>query len=230
MQHRVRDLLVRQRTQAINALRSHLAELGIVAAQGYDGVKALLSVVADTSDARLPENARASLSALVARISSCQAEIAAIDKRLIVQHRKSDDCKRLETIPGIGVLGASAIVATVPDASIFKTGRHFAAWIGMVPREDSTGGKQRLGPIRKQGDRYLRRILVVGAFAVLKQARTHPEKYPWLTQLLAREPAKVAAVALANKMARVAWAVLANRRNLPCATDRCDTCVVKGRR
>ncbi len=208
MQHRVRDLLVRQRTQAINALRSHLAELGIVAAQGYDGVKALLSVVADTSDARLPENARASLSALVAQISSCQA---AIDKRLLVQHRKSDDCKRLQTVPGIGVLGASAIVATVPDASIFQTGRDFAAWIGIVSREDSTGGKQRLGRISKQGDRYLRRLLVFGAFAVLKQARTHPEKYPWLTQLLARKPAKVAAVALANKMARVAWAVLTNK-------------------
>lgn len=207
MQHRVRDLLVRQRTQAINALRSHLAELGIVAAQGYDGLKMLLAIIGDSSDARLPENARASLSALVAQISSCQAEIGAIEKRLLAQHRKNADSKRLETIPGIGVLGASAIVATVPDASIFKKERDFAAWIGIVSREDSTGGKQRLGPISKQGDRYLRRILVVGAFAVIKQARAHPEKYPWLTQLLARKPAKVAAVALANKMARVAWVV-----------------------
>ena len=103
------------------------------------------------------------------------------------------------TNKGIGILGASAIVATVPDASIFKTGRNFAAWIGIVSREDSTGGKQRLGPISKQGDRYLRRILIVGAFAVIKQARAHPEKYPWLTQLLARKPAKVAAVALATR-------------------------------
>jgi len=211
MQHRVRDLLVRQRTQAINALRSHLAELGIVAAQGYDGLKMLLAIIGDSSDARLPENARASLSALVAQISSCQAEIGAIEKRLFAQHRKNADSKRLETIPGIGVLGASAIVATVPDASIFKKGRDFAAWIGIVSREDSTGGKQRLGPISKQGDRYLRRILVVGAFAVIKQARAHPEKYPWLTQLLARKPAKVAAVALANKMARVAWVVLTKK-------------------
>ncbi len=193
---------MRQRTQAINALRSHLAELGIVAAQGY---------VANSSDARLPEDARASLSALVVQISSCQAEIGAIEKRLLAQHRKNADSKRLETIPGIGVLGASAIVATVPDASIFKKGRDFAAWIGIVSREDSTGGKQRLGPISKQGDRCLRRILVVGAFAVLKQARAHPEKYPWLTQLLARKPAKVAAVAVANKMARIAWAVLTKK-------------------
>jgi len=188
-----------------------LAELGIVAAQGYDGLKMLLAIIADNSDARLPENARASLSALVAQIASCQAEIGAIEKRLLTQHRKNADSKRLETIPGIGVLGASAIVATVPDASIFKTGRDFAAWIGIVSREDSTGGKQRLGPISKQGDRYLRRILVVGAFAVIKQARAHPQKYPWLTQLLTRKPAKVAAVALANKMARIAWAVLTKK-------------------
>lgn len=211
MQHRVRDLLVRQRTQAINGLRSHLAELGIVAAQGYDGLKMLLAIIADCSDARLPDDARASLSALVAQISSCQVEIGAIEKRLLAQHRKNEDSKLLETIPGIGVLGASAIVATVPDASIFKTGRDFAAWIGIVSREDSTGGKQRLGPISKQGDRYLRRILVVGAFAVIRQARAHPEKYPWLTQLLARKPAKVAAVALANKTARIAWAVLTKK-------------------
>jgi len=211
MQHRVRDLLIRQRTQAINALRSHLAELGIVAAQGYEGLRVLLAIVADASDTRLPEDARASLSALVAQIASCQAEIGTIDKRLLAQHRKNVDSKRLETIPGIGFLGASAIVATVPDATIFKKGRHFAAWIGIVSREDSTGGKQRLGPISKQGDRYLRRILVTGAFAVLKQARAHPEKYPWVAQLLARKPAKVVALALANKMARVAWAVLTKK-------------------
>jgi transposase len=211
MQHRARDLLVRQRTQGINALRSHLAELGIVAAQGYDGLKILLSVIADGSDARVPENARVSLSALVAQIASCQAEIGAMEKRLLAQHRGCDDSKRLKTIPSIGVIGASAIVATVPDASIFKTGRDFAAWIGVVPREDSTGGKQRLGHISKQGDRYLRRLLIVGAFAVLRQARAHPEKYPWVAQLLARKPAKVVAVALANKTARIAWAVLTKK-------------------
>jgi transposase len=154
-----------------------------------------------------------SLLALVAQIASCQAEIGTIEKRLLAQHRKNVDGKRLETIPGIGVLGASAIVATVPDASIFKTGRDFAAWIGIVSREDSTGGKQRLGPISKQGDRYLQRILLAWAFAVIKQARTHPEKYPWLTQLLARKPAKVAAVALANKIARIAWAVLTKKES-----------------
>jgi transposase len=117
--------------------------------------------------------------------------------------------KRLKTIPGIGILGATPIAATVPDPRAFRSGRDFAAWIGLVPRQDATGGKQKLGPISKQGDQYLRRILVVGAHAVLKRARQQPEKYPWLTQLLARKPFRVVAVALANKMARIAWALLA---------------------
>jgi transposase len=106
-------------------------------------------------------------------------------------------------------VGATAIAATVPDPKVFRSGRDFAAWIGIVPRQDSTGGKQKLGPISKQGDQYLRRILVVGAHAVLKRARHQPEKYPWVTRLLARKPFRVVAVALANKMARVAWALLA---------------------
>ena len=125
-----------------------------------------------------------------------------------MQHRSNETSKRLETIPGIGVIGATAIAATV-DPKAFRSGRDLAAWIGLVPREDSTGGKQKLGPISKQGDQYLRRILVVGAPAVLKRARQQPQKYPWLTQLLARKPFKVVAVALANKMARTAWALLA---------------------
>jgi len=116
----------------------------------------------------------------------------------------------LETIPGIGFIGATAIEATVTDPTAFRSGRDFAAWIGLVPRQDSTGGKQKLGPISKQGDRYLRRILVVGAHAVLRYAKQNPEKYPWLTQLLARRPFKVVAVALANKMARMAWVLLAH--------------------
>ena len=137
------------------------------------------------------------------------ADAGSIEKRIIAQHRSSEASRRLESIPGIGVIGATAIAATVPDPKVFRSGRDFAAWIGLVPREDSTGGKQKLGPISKQGDRYLRRILVVGACAVLRYARQQPEKYPWLTQLLARKPFRVVAVALANKMARIAWALLA---------------------
>jgi transposase len=146
---------------------------------------------------------------LAAQLQACQTLIGTLEKRIIVKHKSNDRSRRLQTIPGIGVIGATAIDATVTDPKAFRSGRDFAAWIGLVPREDSTGGKQKLGHISKQGDRYLRRILVVGAHAVLRRARQHPEKYPWLTALLARRPFKVVAVALANKMARIAWALLA---------------------
>jgi transposase len=210
MQHRTRDLLMRQRTQSINALRAHLAELGIVAAKGDNGVKELLSIAADEKDARLPIDARASVIVLAAQLQALQTLIGSIEKRIKTQHRSNEASQRLETIPGIGVIGASAIAATVADPRVFRSGRDFAAWIGLVPRQDSTGGKQKLGPISKQGDRYLRRILVVGAHSVLRRAKQNPEKYLWLTQLLARRPFKVVAVALANKMARTAWALLAH--------------------
>ena len=185
MQHRTRDLLMRQRTQSINALRAHLAELGIVAAKGDKGVKELLSIVADEKDARLPIDARASVIVLAAQLQAVQTLIGSIEKRIKTQHRSNEASKRLETIPGIGVIGASAIAATVADPTVFRSGRDFAAWIGLVPRQDSTGGKQKLGPISKQGDRYVRRILVVGAHSVLRRAKQNPEKYLWLTQLLA---------------------------------------------
>ena len=210
MQHRTRDLLMRQRTQLINALRAHLAELGVVAAQGDRGITELLAVVADDRDARLPVDARASVIVLAAQLASLQTMIGSLEKRIQAQHRANEASRRLETIPGIGVIGASAIAATVTDAMEFRSGRDFAAWIGLVPRQDSTGGKHKLGPISKQGDRYLRRILVVGAISVLRRAMQSPDKYPWLTQLLARRPFKVVAVALANKMARTAWALLAH--------------------
>jgi transposase len=145
---------------------------------------------------------------LAAELQAMRTLIASIEKRIIAQHRSDEASKRLRSIPGIGLVGATAIVATITDPKAFRSGRDMAAWIGLVPRQDSTGGKQKLGPISKQGDRYLRRILVVGAHAVLKLARQKPEKYPWLTQLLARKPFKVVAVALANKMARIAWALL----------------------
>jgi transposase len=209
MQHRARDLLLRQRTQVINALRAHMAELGIVAAQGREGLKTLLAIIADDGDERLPTDARASLIVLAAQLQALQTLIGSIEKRIIAQHRASEESKRVATIPGIGVLGASAIASTVTDPSAFRSGRDFAAWIGLVPRQDSTGGKQKLGPISKQGDRYLRRLLVVGAHAVLRRAKQSPQNYPWLAQLLARRPFKVVAIALANKMARVAWALLA---------------------
>ena len=209
MQHRTRDLLMRQRTQVINALRAHMAELGIVAAQGREGLKTLLAFIANEAGERLPVDARASLIVLAAQLQALQTMIGSIEKRIVTQHRASEESKRVASIPGIGFLGASAITATVTDHSAFRSGRDFAAWIGLVPRQDSTGGKNKLGPISKQGDRYLRRLLVVGAHAVLRRAKKSPQNYPWLTQLLARRPFKVVAIALANKMARIAWALLA---------------------
>jgi transposase len=209
MLHRARDLLIRQRTQLINALRAHLAELGMVAASGRDGLKKLLAIVAGETQQRLPGPMREALQALIAQLEALQLQIGKLECQIHAQHRSSEASRRLETIPGIGVIGATAIAATVTDPTVFKSGREFAAWIGLVPRQNSSGGKERLGSISKQGDRYLRRLLVVGATAVLRHARTHPDKHPWLMQLLARRPAKVVAVALANKIARIAWAVLA---------------------
>jgi transposase len=209
MQHRARDLLMRQRTQVINALRAHMAELGIVAAQGREGLKTLLAIIADDGDERLPIDARASLIVLAAQLQALRTLVGSIEKRIIAQHRASEASKRVATIPGIGPLGASAITATMTDPSAFRSGRDFAAWVGLVPRQDSTGGKPKLGPISKQGDRYLRRLLVVGAHAALRRAKQGPQKHPWLVQLLARRPFKVVAIALANKMARIAWALLA---------------------
>jgi transposase len=180
MQHRTRDLMMRQRTQVINALRAHLAEFGIVAAQGNQGVKELLAIVADQQDARLPVDARASVIMLAAQLEAVQTLLRSLDQRIMKQHRANEASRRLETIPGIGIIGASAIAATVSDPMVFRSGRDFAAWIGLVPRQDSTGGKQKLGPISKQGDRYLRRILIVGAHSVLRCVKENPLKYPWL--------------------------------------------------
>jgi transposase len=161
------------------------------------------------NDSTLPVDARASLMVLAAQLQACQTLIGTLERRIRVEHKSNEASRRLETIPGIAVVGATTIAAIVTDPKAFRSGRDFAAWIGLVRRQASTGGKPKLGRISKQGDQYLRRILVVGAHAVLRRARLHPDKYPWLTALLARRPFKVVAVALANKMARIAWALLA---------------------
>ena len=208
MQHRARDLLMRQRTQLINAIRAHMAELGMTAPQGREGIKQLLAIVVDEEDTRLPIDARASLMVLAAQLQAMQTTIGSLERRIVVRHRSNQDSKRLQSIPGVGIIGATAIAATVTDPTAFRSGRDFAAWVGLVPREDSTGGKRRLGPISKQGDRYLRRVLVGGAVSILRRAKLNPERYPWVTRLLARRPFKVVAIALANKMARSVWAML----------------------
>jgi len=209
MLHRARDLLIRQRTQLTNALRAHLAELGLVAEKGREGLHQLAAVVTECGNERLPSDARFACQAIVTQLNAVQIEISGLDKRIAQTHRANADSKRLETIPGFGVILSTAVVATMTDPKAFKTGREFAAWIGLVPRQNSTGGKERLGSITKQGDRYLRRLLVVGATSVINSARARPYKYPWVIELLGRRPTKVVAVALANKMARIAWAVLA---------------------
>jgi transposase len=210
MVHRTRDLLVRQRTMLVNALRGHLAELGIVAAQGIAKVTQLAAIVFDEDDGRLPILARQALQALVTQIRDVQARIRTLETELVAWCRRDDASRRLATIPGVGPITATAMAATVTDPSCFSSGRQLAAWLGLVPRQNSSGGKQRLGGISKQGDRYLRRPLVVGARTVIRYARSQaPVGVPWIVALLGRRPALVAAVALANKMARIAWAILA---------------------
>jgi transposase len=210
MVHRTRDLLVRQRTMLVNALRGHLAELGIVAAQGIAKVTQLAAIVFDEADGRLPIFARQALQALVHQIRDVQARIATLEAELVAWCRRDNASRRLATIPGVGPITATALAATVTDPSGFRSGRQLAAWLGLVPRQNASGGKQRLAGISKQGDRYLRRLLVVGARTVIRYARSQaPVGAPWIVALLGRRPALVAAVALANKMARIAWAILA---------------------
>jgi transposase len=218
MLHRTRDLLIRQRTQLINALRGHLAELGLVAPKGREGLQQLLRAVAQAEEEQLPSDARFACQMLIAQLQAVQGRIDALEKRIHQAHRANPASRRLDAIPGFGVIVSSAVAATMTDPKAFKTGREFAAWIGLVPRQNSTGGKERLGSISKQGDRYLRRLLIVGALAVIKSARTRPDKYPWVVALLGRRPAKVVAVALANKMARIAWAILAKGETYRAAT------------
>jgi transposase len=210
MLHRTRHLFIRQQTAVINAIRAHLAELGIVAPIGRNGVEELLGVVADASDKRLPEIARACLAALGAQLRMLKAQILEFDRMINAWHRSNETSKRLDEIPGVGPALATALVASVADPRAFRSGRDFSAWIGLVPKQHSSGGKDKLGGISKQGDRYLRSLFTAGALAVIRYAKIHGAKHrPWLTALLARRPTKVAAVALANKIARMAWAMMA---------------------
>jgi len=210
MLHRTRHLFIRQQTAVINAIRAHLAEFGIVAPVGRNGVEDLLRVVADPSDGRVPEIARACLATLSAQLRVLKAQILEFDRMINAWHRSSETSKRLDELPGVGPALATALVASVADPKAFRSGRDFSAWIGLVPKQRSSGGKDKLGSISKQGDRYLRSLFTAGALAVIRYAKIHGTKHrPWLTALLARRPTKVAAIALANKIARMAWAMMA---------------------
>ena len=209
MLHRTRQLLVRQRTMLSNALRGHLAELGVVSAKGRNGTGELLRTIADSADKRVSPAVRGILDVLVRQYSAIGTEIASIDKSILALHRSCEASRRLAEIPGIGPIVATALVAEIGNWKTFSSGRSLAAWIGLVPKQHTTGGKDRLGSITKQGNRYLRWLLVVGAMAVIHSARKHgTQKRPWLGRLMERRPTKVAAVALANKIARMAWAIM----------------------
>ena len=208
--HKTRDLLVRQRTMLINALRGHLAEYGIVTSLGAGGVSAALKALHEEQD-RLPVHARSALHGIAAQFRALSSEIDRLEAQILTWHRSDETSRRLATIPGIGPITASAIAAAVPDASLFRSGRQFAAWLGLTPRPHSSGGKERLGGITKQGDGYLRRLLVVGATAVMRMARKDASRQPWMAKLLERKPTKIVTVALANKTARIAWAVMTRK-------------------
>jgi len=209
MLHRARELLVRQKTMLINALRGHCGEFGIVVAQGASRVAELIEIIEDREDERLPALACEALGSLVSQLRMVQAQLLGLEKKLKTWHRASEASRRLETIPGVGVITATALVATIGDASQFRSGRQLAAWLGLVPRQHSSGGKERLGRISKRGDGYLRKLLVHGARTVLLWSRRKKEtRSPWLEALLARRPTNVVLVAMANKTARVVWALL----------------------
>jgi transposase len=206
--HRVRLMLMRQRVQLSNAIRGHMAEYGLVAPVGRNGLQRLIAILGNPDDERVPEVARASLAPLVSQFGLVNEQVLENDRRVRASARSTELGCRLMEVPGVGPVLASAMVATVPNPTVFKSGRNLAAWIGLVPRQNSSGGKEKLGGITKQGDRYLRQLLVAGALAVIRYAQRHGTKRPWLVHLLARRTPKIAAVALANKMARMIWAMM----------------------
>lgn len=203
-----RALLVRQQTQLINALRGHLSELGIVATVGMRGLAIMIAMLRDEADLRIPRRARLALSELADQIDMIGLQIRKLERGLVEQVKEDDDLRRLTTIPGVGVMIAASIKAHVPDVEGFKSGRHFAAWLGLTPKPCSSGGKERLGGISKMGNPMLRSLLVLGAASVLRRVKANEGGPSWLVALLGRRPFKVVAVALANKMARMIWALL----------------------
>lgn len=208
--HRSRDLLMRQRTMILNAIRAHVAEFGTIAAQGPRKVSELVIRLREDDSLGLPEVARSALLALAVQLDSLATEVRNIERQLMAWHRQSAASQRLETIPGVGLITATALAASVPDPTVFKSGRQFAAYLGLVPRQNSSGGKDRLGHISKMGNGYLRRLLVVGATSVTRRAPTTDTRTgAWARSLLERKPTRVVTVAIANKTARTAWALLA---------------------
>lgn len=207
--HRGRELLVRQRTQLVNALRGHLTEFGVVAAKGITKLDELLALVADPTDRRVPPLGREVLALLVAQLRDTERKIADLERRLVAWHRTNEVSRRLATIPGVGPITATALVATVGDPAFFTSARHFAAWLGLTPRQHSSGNRVWQGGISKRGPGYLRRLLVQGAQSLRYWAKGRAGAHQvWLDGLRERRPGNVVTVALANKTARIAWAVM----------------------
>jgi transposase len=206
--HKLRATLIRHRTRVGNSIRAHMAEFGVIAPIGRIGLEGLVKIICDEKDERITSMVRRALGYLVNQYDQLQAQILDCDRQVLAWHRGNETSRRLATIPGIGPLSASALAATIGDASTFKSGRALAAWLGLVPKQSSTGGKERLGAISKRGDNYLRWLLVAGSLSVIRYAQRHGTKRPWLVKLLERRTSKIAAVALANKTARMVWALM----------------------
>jgi transposase len=209
MLHKVRLMLNRQLVMLSNATRAHMAEFGIIAPIGRGGIDRLRAIIEDEADERIPAQARRCLQMLIAQLKLVKLQILDNDRQVLALARSTELGRRLMEIPGIGPLVASALIACVPDPSMFRCGRNMSAWLGLVPRQNSSGGKERLGSITKAGNRYLRQMLFAGAMAVIRRAMQSTRR-TWLSQLLARRRPKIAAVALANKNARIAWAMMTN--------------------
>ena len=211
--HTARDLLIRQQTMLINACRGCLSEFGIVGKIGDAGFAALIAGLGKVRESMLPASARAAVRTLAAQLRSARTHIRLLDAKIAAWHRSSEDSRRLATIPGIGVTTATALVAHIADPSQFESGRHFAVSLGLVPRQFSSGGKLCLGHITKRGNTRLRTLLVLGArFVVWRVRRGYQPPYAGLRELVLRKPFWIAVVALANKMARVVWALLSKRQ------------------
>jgi transposase len=207
MLHKTRELLVKQRSMSVNALRAHLSEFGIIAAKGIGSIDQLLALA--ESDTTLPKAARAVVKVLAEQLEGLEKSIDDLEGEIAGAHGQSAISRLLDTVPGIGKIIASVIAASVPDPSVFKSGRDFAAWLGLTPRQNSSGGKQTLGAITKQGNRYIRKLLVLGATSLLHiVGKRKGALRDWIVALLAKKPARLVTVALANKLARILWAMM----------------------
>ncbi len=201
--HKTRDFLVRQQTQLVNTIRAHLAEFGLVYARGIHDADRLLALIEEA-----PEAARPALELLAKQLRETRDRIGEVTNRIAAAQKEDPLSRRLTTIPGIGTLSSSAFAAATPQVETFRTGRDYAAWLGLTPRAHSSGGKERLGRISKAGNRYLRRLLYLGAMAQISAGRVGRPGTDWLWRMLERKPVKVVAVALANRMARIVWALI----------------------